>query len=136
MNAQIELAPLSLDDFAALGKILRRLERKEDAPLEKLANWKLVFNLYRETELKYTIANERKSYEETHRAVLTNLIAITERLFEKARELSDGELQQLQFPRAAFDVCLKYLRGKYNAWYVPIDPEFEKEFEKRMAALS
>jgi hypothetical protein len=135
MSAETASEELSREDYTALDKILRRIDSKNSrrASLETLANWKLGFKLFRDLELHFERAADRKPYENVHRALLTSLLALTEVLFVKIRDLDDSELERISLSKESFGGCAKYMRQKYNQWFAPIDSSVVRQFETRMA---
>jgi hypothetical protein len=135
MSVETASEELSREDYTALDKILRRIdsENSKRASLETFANWKLGFKLFRDLELHFERASDRKPYESIHRALMTSFLALTEVLFVKIGDLDDSELARISLSKEAFAGCTKYMRQKYNQWFAPIDSSVVRQFETRMA---
>ena len=135
MSAETATEELSREDYAALDKVLRRIdsENSRRASLETFANWKLGFKLFRDLELHFERAHDRKPYEDVHRALLTSFLALTEVLSVKIGELEASDLARISLSKEAFGGCAKYMRQKYNQWFAPIDSSVARQFETRMA---
>src|SRR4051812_3428253 len=109
MSAELAIEELSREDYAALDKVLRRIdtENSRHASLETLANWKLGFKLFRDLELHFERAHDRKPYEDVHRALLTSFLGLTEVLLVKIRDLDDGDLARISLSKESFGGCAR-----------------------------
>jgi hypothetical protein len=136
MSAESTIEELSREDYAAMDKVLRRIdtENSRRASLETFANWKLGFKLFRDLELHFERAPDRKPYEDVHRALLTSFLALTEVLLVKIGDLEETDLARISLSKEAFAACARYLRQKYDQWFAPIDSSVVRQFETRMAA--
>ena len=135
MSAEIITEELSREDYAALDKVLRRIdtENSNRASLETFANWKLGFKLFRDLELHFERSADRKPYEDVHRALLTSFLGLTELLLVRIGDLQEGDLARISLTKEAFSGCAKYMRQKYNQWFAPVDSSVVRQFETRMA---
>lgn len=126
---------LSREDYAALDLVLRRIdgENSSRATLETFANWKLGFRLFRNLELHFERAQDRRSYQEVHRALLTSFLGLTEILQVKIAALEDADLEKISLSKSSFAGCVAYMRKKYDQWFAHIDSSVVRQFESRMA---
>src|ERR1041385_7742744 len=116
MSADIATEEISREDYTALDKILRRIdsENSKRTSLETFANWKLGFKLFRDLELHFERATDRKPYEDVHRALLTSFLGLTELLLVRIGDLQESDLARISLTKEAFTSCAKYMRQKYN----------------------
>src|SRR5688572_17955446 len=111
MNAQAEeVAELEAADFATVSKILRSIERQERVSLDTFANWKLAFFMWNPLDVRYAMCKSRKQFETIHRAVLTNLLALTERLAKSVGQISEVDLERIGMTHQFFEIALKNIR--------------------------
>jgi hypothetical protein len=135
MNATAFETEVSPEAYAAVDAVLRNIdhENQQRASLETLAQWKLVFKMYRQLELHFEMLKNRAPYEKSHRVVLTSLLALTEALQLGIENLSDSDLGRISLSKATFEGCTRFVRRKYNQWFAPIDSSVVRKFEEQFA---
>ena len=126
---------VSREDYAALDMVLRRIDsdNSSHATLETFANWKLGFRLFRDIELHFERSQNRSSYQDVHRALLTSFLGLTELLQVKIAGIDDADLQKISLSKNTFASCVNYMRKKYDQWFAHIDSSVVQQFETRIA---
>jgi hypothetical protein len=137
VNAHIEeTAELTAADFAAISKIIRSIERREEISLDTFAYWKLAFFMCRELDLRYARSKARTEFEASHRTLMTTLMSLMERLSNSIGRFSEADLERIGISHQFFETCLKNTRTRYVAWHEPSDPAALREFDEKIAAAS
>jgi hypothetical protein len=119
MSAESILEEVSREDLAAIEKVLQHIDRQNaaKATLAPIANWLLALRIFKETELRFTCMKDRSKIEQSHRALLSTIMAFGEWSIVAAESLSESDLKSIHTSREALLANVKYLRMKYTQWY-------------------
>ena len=128
MSARAEITTtdeVSPSEIAAVEAALRHLEtqRKSRQVLGHIAQWFLVLKMYKDLELHFVKSKDRKQSEDKHRALLTGVMGIGEILVNESKEISEQEFGLINSSRTSLISNVRYLRDKYEQWFLQVDPE-------------
>jgi len=114
---------VSASDIAAVESALRHLDaqRKNRQVLGHIAQWFLVLKMYKEVERNFTRLKDRKQNEAKHRAMLTTLMGFGEILLTESEEIPSKDFDLICSSRESLVANVRYLRDKYEQWFVEID---------------
>lgn len=138
--SQCENPPIGEDvspgEIAAVEAALRHLETqsKNRWVLAQLAQWFLVLKMYKGIEISFAKSKDRKQNETRHRAILSLLMGMGEMLLGESAGASDKDLSLIGTSREMLAANVRYLREKYEQWYVDIDKqEMDRVLPKLLA---
>jgi hypothetical protein len=127
MSASSPCSPddVSEQDLAAVEVALRHLERRnrERALLKMVVEWFFVLRMVKEVERSFLQTRNRETLQAKHRAILGGMMGFGEILAAETEGLAETELKGTGYSRESLVANVRYLREKYEQWFVPLDPQ-------------
>ncbi len=129
---------VSPSEIAAVEAALRHLDtqqqhRNRRLILSQIAQWFLVLKMYKELEVNYAKAKDRKRVEDKHRALLSTLMGFGSFLVIESESIPDNELDLISTSKDSLKANVRYLREKYEQWFVEVDQnEIDRVWGKLM----
>ena len=117
----VEIA-LSKIDQANLAKLL----------ISAVSNWTLVLKMFRDVEIGYVSLRDRKPLEGKYRGLLASLMGFGELIMETANGLPNLDLRGTGMTRSDLDSNVRYLREKYEQWFVKVEDCDGEEILRRL----
>ena len=116
---------VSSAEIAAVEAALRHLDaqRKNRQLLGHIAQWFLVLKMFKELELHFLKSKERKQNEPRHRALLTGIMGFGEILLAESTDILDKDFALISSSRESLAANVRYLRDKYEQWFVEVDEQ-------------
>lgn len=115
----------------ALGHIeARQYQKRQKELLGLVAQWFLVLKMFKPLEVWFAKNPNREEIEAKHRALLTCLMGMGEILLVDGGGIAEEEFQKSGYSRAALSCNVRYLREKYEQWFVDVPEEEIAEAKK------
>lgn len=85
--------------------------------------------------MHYSRSKDRKQNESKHRGLLTGMMGFGDILLSESEGISEKDFALINSSRSALEANVRYLREKYEQWYVPIDQhEMDRVWAKLIPA--
>jgi hypothetical protein len=104
---------------AALRKIIPA--DLEQRLLAQIPQWFLVIRLFKDIEISYTCLADRSALEPKYRAALTSIMALGDNIVAALADRPELDLSPIDTSREIVAANLRYLRDKYEQWFVAHD---------------
>jgi hypothetical protein len=116
-------------DIEAVEAALRKIDTTssvEKTLLARVPQWFLVLALFKDLEISYTCLHDRSLVEPKYRAVLATLMGMGEAITAFCA-LNDADLSKLGYSAKMIECNVRYLRDKYEQWFVAFPEEGVQE---------
>jgi hypothetical protein len=111
-------------EIAAVEAALNHLEKTDHKRvLGQIAQWFLILKMYKHLEVSFQKSTNRDSIASKHRAVLCALMGFGEWFWNESDSIPPGAFALISYSRESLAANLRYLREKYEQWFVEIDDE-------------
>jgi hypothetical protein len=136
MSVDTSTEEVSREEIAAVEKVLQHIDRSnaQRATLAPVANWILALRIYKEIELRFTRMKDRSKIAQSHRAILSTIMATGEWMLAASESFNADDLKSIHTSREALAANVKYLRTKYSQWYGRRDPQHVREVNAAIEA--
>jgi hypothetical protein len=103
--------------------------------LGEIAQWFLVLKMYKHLEIGFQKASNRTSVSSQHRAVLSVLMGVGEWYLNQSANIPSDAFDLISYSRDALAANVRYLREKYEQWFVEInEQEINRVWSKLLQA--
>lgn len=112
---------------AALRKIIPA--DLEQRLLAQIPQWFLVIKLFKDIEISYTCLTNRSQLEPKYRAALTAIMSLGDNICAALADRPELDLTPIDTSREIVDANIRYLRDKYEQWFVCPDEAWLEQAE-------
>lgn len=112
---------------AALRKIIPA--DLEQRLLAQIPQWFLVIKLFKDIEISYTCLPDRSKLAPKYRAALTAIMSLGDNICAALEDRPDLDLSHIDTSREIVNANIRYLREKYEQWFVCPDEAWLEQAE-------